>query len=210
MRARADVIPDMGGKYHHGDLRAELVRVSLELIAEQGMAGFSVAQVAKRANVSAAAPYRHFPDRPSLLAAVAAEAACRLHCLVDTAVTTTDPTPAPRLAAAAGAYTRFLIDTRIGFQVIFAEGLADPRYTDLHDHRRAMNDAFLMLCLELSPTPASALELLEQLYAQSHGYGELYLNGVYVRLGYSPDLVVQKSTQAARMVIEARRAEGTQ
>ena len=29
-----DVIHDMVGKYHHGDLRAELVRASLALIAE--------------------------------------------------------------------------------------------------------------------------------------------------------------------------------
>jgi AcrR family transcriptional regulator len=65
------VIQVMGGKYHHGDLRAELVRVSLDLIAEQGLEGFSVAKVAKLANVSPGAPYRHFATRESLLAEVA-------------------------------------------------------------------------------------------------------------------------------------------
>jgi len=34
----------MGGKYHHGDLRGELVRVSLDLIAEQGLAAFDALQ----------------------------------------------------------------------------------------------------------------------------------------------------------------------
>ncbi|WP_239154206.1 TetR/AcrR family transcriptional regulator [Amycolatopsis sp. FDAARGOS 1241] len=196
------------GNYHHGDLRAELVRVSLELIAEQGVTGFSVAQVAKRAKVSAAAPYRHFPDRTSLLAAVAAAAACRLRAMVDSAVADAGSDPVSRLATALGAYTRFFIETRLGFPVLFAEGLADPKYTELHDHRRAMNDAYLVLGLEVSPTPAAALELLEQLYAQSHGYGELYLDGVYARMGYTPDLVVTKATAAARLVIEAHRAAG--
>ncbi|WP_326567908.1 TetR/AcrR family transcriptional regulator [Amycolatopsis rhabdoformis] len=199
------MIHDMGAKYHHGDLRSELVRVSFELIAEQGIAGFSVAQVAKRANVSAAAPYRHFPDRSSLLAAVAAEAACRLRGFVEAAATG-ETDPVARLATAIGAYTRFQIDTQVGFPVIFAAGLDDPKFTELHEQRRATNDAYLMLCLEVTPTPAAALELLEQLYAQAHGYGDMYREGTFARLGYPPETVVEKATNAARLVIEAHQA----
>ncbi|MCM3925486.1 TetR/AcrR family transcriptional regulator, partial [Frankia sp. AiPs1] len=55
--------------YHHGDLAAALVDGALDLIAEGGLAAFSVAAVARRVGVSSAAPYRHFPDRDSLLAA---------------------------------------------------------------------------------------------------------------------------------------------
>ncbi|MEV0065546.1 MULTISPECIES: TetR/AcrR family transcriptional regulator [unclassified Amycolatopsis] len=200
------MIHDMGGKYHHGDLRAELVRVSLDLIAEQGVEGFSVAQVAKRANVSAAAPYRHFPDRSSLMAAVAAAAACRLRDLVDKVIAE-EPDPVTRLASAQGTYTRFFIDTRLGFPVLFADGLANPEYTEMHDQRRAMFSTFLTLSLAVTDGHATALELLEQLNAQSHGYGSLYLDGVSPRMGYSADQVVAKSTRAARIVIEAYRTQ---
>jgi AcrR family transcriptional regulator len=194
------------GNYHHGDLRAELVRGSLNLIAEQGLAGFSVAQVAKRAKVSSAAPYRHFPDRASLLAAVAAAAACDLRARMESDVAASGADPVIRLATAQGTYTRFFLETRVGFPILFAEGLGDPKFTDLHEHRRAMTDVLLTLCLDVLPDPPAALELLEQLNAQSHGYGELYVDGVYVRLGYSKDQVVTKATEAARLVIEAHRA----
>ena len=57
--------------YHHGNLREELIRAALELIAEKGPAGFTFADAARLTGVSAAAPYRHFRDRGELMASVA-------------------------------------------------------------------------------------------------------------------------------------------
>ena len=59
--------------YHHGNLRAALVRATRELLASRGPKGFTLADAARKAGVSAAAPYRHFADREALLAAVAHE-----------------------------------------------------------------------------------------------------------------------------------------
>ncbi|PTW57525.1 TetR family transcriptional regulator [Breoghania corrubedonensis] len=61
-----------GGRgYHHGNLREALIRAALELIAEKGPSGFTVAEAARSAGVSPAAPYRHFRDRDELLVDVA-------------------------------------------------------------------------------------------------------------------------------------------
>src|SRR5205807_8870522 len=57
--------------YHHGNLREALVRAALDLIAQKGPAGFTFADAARSAGVSAAAPYRHFRDRDALVADVA-------------------------------------------------------------------------------------------------------------------------------------------
>lgn len=57
--------------YHHGNLREALMQATLDLIGEKGVAGVTFAEAARRAGVSAAAPYRHFRDRDELLAAVA-------------------------------------------------------------------------------------------------------------------------------------------
>jgi AcrR family transcriptional regulator len=57
--------------YHHGNLKEDLVRAALELIAEKGPAGFTFADAARWAGVSPAAPYRHFRDRDALIADVA-------------------------------------------------------------------------------------------------------------------------------------------
>jgi len=59
--------------YHHGDLRSALLGSASEILEEQGLGALSLREVARRAGVSHNAPYRHFPDRDSLLAALAAE-----------------------------------------------------------------------------------------------------------------------------------------
>ncbi|MGH7075777.1 MAG: TetR/AcrR family transcriptional regulator, partial [Stellaceae bacterium] len=57
--------------YHHGNLREALVDAAVALIAELGPSGFTVAEAARRAGVSPAAPYRHFRDAEALLAEIA-------------------------------------------------------------------------------------------------------------------------------------------
>ncbi|MGC4051803.1 MAG: helix-turn-helix domain-containing protein [Paludibaculum sp.] len=52
--------------------------LSLELIREGGPAGFTLREVARRAGVSHAAPYRHFRDKDDLLAAIAEDGFRRL------------------------------------------------------------------------------------------------------------------------------------
>lgn len=59
--------------YHHGDLRTALLQAAEKILEEQGVAALSMREAARRAGVSHNAPYRHFPDRDSLLAELAAE-----------------------------------------------------------------------------------------------------------------------------------------
>jgi len=59
--------------YHHGDLRQAVLRTAGEILEKEGLEALSLREVARRAGVSHNAPYRHFPDRANLLAALAAE-----------------------------------------------------------------------------------------------------------------------------------------
>jgi AcrR family transcriptional regulator len=59
--------------YHHGDLRAALLVAALHELEENGIEGFSLRGVAKRAGVSHAAPAHHFKDTRGLLTALAGE-----------------------------------------------------------------------------------------------------------------------------------------
>src|SRR3974390_1512489 len=63
--------PSKQRSYHHGDLRQALVRSALEILSEGGVDGLVLRAAARRAQVSAMAPYRHFADKEALLAAVA-------------------------------------------------------------------------------------------------------------------------------------------
>ena len=70
--------------YHHGNLREALIQAARELIKEKGPAGFTFADAARSAGVSAAAPYRHFRDREALLADVAREGFQRFEAMLST------------------------------------------------------------------------------------------------------------------------------
>lgn len=57
--------------YHHGDLREALIKAADEIIAKEGIEGFSLRTAAERAGVSPAAPAHHFGNARGLLTEVA-------------------------------------------------------------------------------------------------------------------------------------------
>src|SRR5437667_9112230 len=59
--------------YHHGSLRGELITACVQLIEAEGIGAVSLRRVARAAGVSPGAPYHHFADRSTLLAAIAAQ-----------------------------------------------------------------------------------------------------------------------------------------
>ena len=104
--------------YHHGNLREALIDAALELVRERGPDAFTLREVARRAGVSHAAPYRHFSDRAALLAA----AAERTYAALVTEITQAagdESTPRAALRAAALAYVRFAVDHPTGFRLLF-------------------------------------------------------------------------------------------
>jgi AcrR family transcriptional regulator len=64
--------------YHHGDLRRAIVKAALEILSETQSLEFSLRELARRADVSHNAPYKHFADKRELLAAVSADGFERL------------------------------------------------------------------------------------------------------------------------------------
>src|SRR6201993_5193038 len=77
--------------YHHGDLKRALTSAALSLVAEKGPKGFTLTEAARRAGVSAAAPYRHFADKAELLATVAEQGFRELHADLAAAAASSEP-----------------------------------------------------------------------------------------------------------------------
>ncbi len=78
-RGRTESGPGRGGRrqqrssYHHGNLRRALLDAALKLVERKGPEALTLRAAARLAGVSQAAPYRHFPDKGALLAAIAEE-----------------------------------------------------------------------------------------------------------------------------------------
>jgi AcrR family transcriptional regulator len=193
-----------GGRRARGDLRSALVAESFGLLSESGLAGFSVAELARRLGVSTAAPYRHFRDRDELLAAVATRAARELAEAMRTAANAAGPDPVDRFAATAGAYVRFVSTRGAGFDVIFAPELRPLRDNDLADAGRALMTLLLDLARSAQPAePLQALQLLDQVIALAHGYATLDTGGFLSNARLPGSDVAARATRAAVVLVRS-------
>src|SRR6516162_4156116 len=103
--------------YHHGDLRRVLIDAALQLAAEGGEV--SVREAARRAAVSPGAPFRHFPNRDALMAAVAEEAQRRFRLEIEAALAPVPgDQPLARLRAFGLAYLRWAMRNPAHFEII--------------------------------------------------------------------------------------------
>lgn len=57
-------------RYHHGDLKEELIRKGIQLLANEGYEGFSMRKLAALCGVSHAAPYKHFCGKEEIIGAI--------------------------------------------------------------------------------------------------------------------------------------------
>ncbi|WP_278103466.1 TetR/AcrR family transcriptional regulator [Microbacterium proteolyticum] len=101
--------------YHHGDLRTRLLDVAEELLEEGGVGALSLREVARRADVSHNAPYRHFASKDELLAALAASG---FDGLAASRADISDPRNA--LVESGLAYVRFALEHRALFRLMFS------------------------------------------------------------------------------------------
>jgi AcrR family transcriptional regulator len=62
-----------GRAYHHGDLRNGLLEAARAILEEESLAALTLRAVARKAGVSHAAPYRHFPNHEALLVELSIE-----------------------------------------------------------------------------------------------------------------------------------------
>jgi AcrR family transcriptional regulator len=100
MRARA---------YHHGDLRNALLDAARKILEEETLGQLSLRAVARRAGVSHAAPYRHFPNHEALLVELAVEGFVELKDEIAAAGAQATDAESDRIASIGAAYMRFVV-----------------------------------------------------------------------------------------------------
>ena len=212
----------MGRKatYHHGDLRAALVTAALELVAEKGVAGLSVAEAARRAGVSSAAPYRHFASRTALLSAAATAAGQQLSEQMQAAVEevrasgtgdgdqVTDAVET--LAALATVYVRYALAHGAAFELVLADELQAFPDEERRDVTRTLFDQLLWPAVTITGDVMAANPLLRSFTAVVHGYAYLprarFGSGFPTDMRGFPteaDLVADEAARAVRTLAHA-------
>lgn len=130
--------------YHHGDLRRAIIETAIDMLDEDKGWQFTLREVARRAGVSHAAPYKHFPDKAALLAELALIGFDRLREAVTAASVGSAGSLRDEFFAAARAYVRFGVSNPNLYRLMFS---ADAYAADVHLNQRAL--AALGLLAEL-------------------------------------------------------------
>lgn len=198
------------GRYHHGDLHRALLDAALEVLSREGASALTLREVARRAGVTHAAPYRHFADKQALLATVAEEGFRMLTAEMMKGAAAHPADPGGGLQAIGTAYVRFATSQRAHFQVMFGNHVD---WTCKHPQLEETADtAFGVLISQVQACQATGLirsgdPLVPALFAWSmvHGLSELIANGQFNALELSVPPVEQLMGMMNLMLIEGAR-----
>jgi AcrR family transcriptional regulator len=165
--------------YHHGDLRSALIETGMRLIEFSDADQLSLREVAREVGVSAAAVYRHFPDKAALLSALAAEGLDRLGAAQTQAAA--DAGYGPEGFNASGrTYVRFALKHPALFRMIMSHTpLVDHFAADADDVSSPMR-LLRSSVAALAPEGATAEQLREaalRAWTRVHGLAMLMLDG---------------------------------
>lgn len=174
--------------YHHGDLRHALIRATDDILAEEGLEGFSLRKAARRAGVSPAAPAHHFGSAAGLLTEVAILAYEELARHLD--VDTPHEKPFLRLKAQAAGYVRFALDYPGRFHLMFRNDLLEP---DHPQRTEAAEKAWYLLAGTIQamlsrpvggPLDPRSHATVIAAWSTVHGFAHLALDGKFAK--YEP------------------------
>jgi AcrR family transcriptional regulator len=174
--------PDSGPPrrgYHHGNLREALIQAAQDLIGAKGPANFTIAEAARLAGVSPAAPYRHFRDAESLLAEVATRGFDTFRDRLAAALGRHPADPARAAEAVGRAYLAFAREEPAFYAAMFEARIAREPFPDL---QAAGDRAFgvlralaerLAAVAHTQPKPP-ALMIALHLWSTAHGVASLF------------------------------------
>jgi len=179
--------------YHHGNLKQALVEAALTLIADRGPQGFTMAEAAKLADVSAAAPYRHFTGREELITELARQGFILFADLLEFAYKDGQPSPLTAFEAVGRDYLAFARAHPGHYVAMFESGISPRATPDLAAASQRANAVLLRAAADLSARIPEAQRPPTEMFAahvsaMSHGIVELYARGTPgARAPFSPE-----------------------
>ena len=168
--------------YHHGDLKNALIKAGVEILAKEGIEGLSLRKVAQRAGVSHSAPYSHFPDKQSLIAAISTEGFNQLYAELDAVILAYPKNPKKQLQQGALTYVQFALNNTDIFKIMFSGVLEKekeyPAFVDISQKTFRRVVEVVKACQKAGVLQSGSSELMAiAVWGQVHGIISLALEG---------------------------------
>ena len=170
---------NLRANYHHGDLAQQLIDLAIREISASGTEKLSLRSIAREAGVSQTAPYRHFPTKQCLLAAIATQGFEQLRASLENEVAAASDLEDAFIRLGV-AYVKFAREHATEYHLMFGGVLADFSEYDMLQH--ASMDCFNVLknvLVSLKETRGLEIELAHftgAVWSVVHGLASLQLN----------------------------------
>ena len=139
-------------KYHHGNLKEELIVSACKVCEIDGHDQMSLRSIAKEASVSQTAPYRHFKTKDSLLAEVSKRGFEELTEKLQTAVNEVkNLTKKDQFLEMGLAYIGFGLEKKNTYDLMFSPIIDKTEYPELHNAASGAFDELVKILTELFP-----------------------------------------------------------
>lgn len=182
-RGQIGVIMEKNNSYHHGNLRQTLIDIACSDIREKGVDGLSLRAIAKKAGVSANAPYRHFSDKRALLIAIAIVGFEELKARMNEVEQQTHDI-IQEFSLKGMAYVKFAGDCPEKYKLMFGPAITD-RMGD-EDLSRAAGESYEMLLTSIQRGIDAGIfkdrpvqVLADPIWAMMHGISSLLIDGFF-------------------------------
>ncbi len=119
--------------YHHGDLRRVVLETAGHMLREDKGWQFTLREVARRAGVSHAAPYKHFPDKQALLTELAIQGFEQLGRQMTAAVAPRPRSIRKELLTVGNAYVQFGVANPALYRLMFSSEAGDSSSVHLNE-----------------------------------------------------------------------------
>ena len=166
--------------YHHGNLKEVLIEAARVLIAQKGPTGFTLAEAAKLAGVTAAAPYRHFTDRNALLLELARRGFGQFADCLETAWDKGQPDPLTAFLNTGPAYLSFVKDEPGLYSAMFSSFATVGALGMCNEAARARRILFQSTdaaVRQLGGDESQTHLIAVQIWSLSHGVATLGMSG---------------------------------
>jgi AcrR family transcriptional regulator len=166
--------------YHHGDLKNALIQAGIEILSADGIKGLSLRQVAKRAGVSHAAPYAHFTDKQSLIAAISTEGYKRLYKQLIHIDQEYPNDPHKKLVEVAWRYLQFAVKDPAHFKITFSGVIEKekdyPAFVEISQKSFTFITEMVTECQAAGILPSGSSDLIAvHLWGSIHGLATLLI-----------------------------------
>lgn len=169
-------------KYHHGDLRRQLIETALDIISTHGLEKVSMRGLGNQIGVSRTAPYRHFENKSALLSAIAEEGYKNLTLVLQKVSTRMADDSVTRLMNVGIAYVEFAVANPVHYRMMFGNEICeDCRTPELVS---AAETAFNELLCAVNICQAekkikqfNPVIIANTLWSTAHGISSLLIDG---------------------------------